>query len=172
MFLPLARLLYPPTAFGRTSGKAYCCSVQANKPRGLMEAHGVGTKRLKRESRRPSFDLYAVSVNPLMDVADRPIRPRECIACSLLLADGHELRRHLLSCHHLESTQPKQRGRPVVFSRNDLRYIEDAEELRRLYGQYYSARKRKMESAESSFHRGNASPPLSGIVSAEPHHRH
>ena len=74
--------------------------------------------------------------------------------CRLLLADGHEL----LTYHHLESTQPKHRGQPVVLFSNDLRFIEDAEELRKLYDQYYSTEKGRKESTESSSHWGSASP--------------
>ena len=110
MFLPLARLLYSQTAFGRTSSNAYCCSVQVKRPRGLIEEQGDGVRSWKRESRWPSFDPRAVPVNPLPDVAERPVKLRECIVCSHRLADGHVLCHHLLTCHHLDSMQPKQMG--------------------------------------------------------------
>ena len=74
---------------------------------------------------------------------NRVIAPKECIICGYQAKEGRELRRHLLARHHVVGSLALQRGRPLVLTRDTLRYVDDQNELYVLFDKFFPGERRR-----------------------------
>ena len=152
-------MLYSHDAFNLEPANLSCNSVQVKTTPMIVLDDDSITKRsvhfkdqpvseVERSSvppRRHRSDVFVGAENPLLNIVDRVIAPKQCIICGHQAKEGQELRRHLLARLLVVGPMAPQRGRPLILTRVTLRHMDDQDELHVLFDKLFSGRRQETE---------------------------